>query len=69
MVKYVELSSSGLRVKAKIRCKDEGASATVYPFGDDRFRVIFDEPRLAITPGQSVVLYEGDDIVAGGIIE
>jgi len=69
MVKYTELPAEGIRVQAKIRYKDEGASATAFPFGENRFRVIFDEARRAITPGQSVVLYEGDDIVAGGIID
>jgi tRNA-specific 2-thiouridylase len=69
MVKYAEIPSIGLRVTAKIRYKDEGALATAYPFGEDRFRVIFDESRRAITPGQSVVLYEGNDVVGGGIID
>lgn len=69
MVKYSEIPSEGMRVRAKIRYKDEGAFATVYPYGEDRFRLIFEEPRRAITPGQSVVLYEGDDVICGGIIE
>ncbi len=68
-VKYAEIPSSGIRITAKIRYKDEGAPAMAYPYGEDRFRVTFEEPRRAITPGQSVVLYEGDDVVAGGIIE
>jgi tRNA-specific 2-thiouridylase len=32
-------------------------------------RAEFDENRRAITPGQSVVFYEGDDVVGGGIID
>jgi tRNA-specific 2-thiouridylase len=32
-------------------------------------RVTFDDPKRAITPGQSVVLYNGDDLVGGGIVE
>ena len=68
-VKYSSLPSEGMHVMAKIRYKDEGASAVVYPYGDNRIRVIFEEPRRAITPGQSVVLYEGDDVIAGGIID
>jgi tRNA-specific 2-thiouridylase len=68
-VKYSQLPSEGIRVTAKIRYKDEGAQATAFPYGDDCVRVIFEEPRRAITPGQSVVLYEGDDVVAGGIID
>jgi tRNA-specific 2-thiouridylase len=29
---------------------------------------VFDEPQLAITPGQAVVLYDGDVVLAGGFI-
>jgi tRNA U34 2-thiouridine synthase MnmA/TrmU len=32
-------------------------------------RVEFLEKRRAITPGQSVVLYEAEDVVAGGVID
>ncbi len=68
LIKYAELPQSGLRATVKIRYKDEGASATVLPIGKDRIRVVFDEPRRAITAGQSVVIYEGDDVIGGGII-
>ena len=34
-----------------------------------RIRVTFDEPQRAITTGQTVVLYEGDTVLAGGIIK
>ncbi len=59
----------GMRVRAKVRYKDQDTPATIYPAEGDRFRVIFDEPKRAITPGQSVVLYDGDLLVGGGIIE
>ena len=36
---------------------------------DDEIKVIFDEPQRAITRGQSVVLYDGDTVVGGGIIK
>ena len=57
------------RVVAKIRYKDDGALAEAATLPDGRLKVEFDEPRRAITPGQSVVLYDGDDLVGGGIIE
>lgn len=52
----------------KIRYKDQGALAKVN-FNDEMLEVKFLEPRRAITPGQSVVVYEGEDLVAGGIID
>jgi len=69
LIKYDSLPEAGTRVIAKIRYKDSGASATVWPLAEHRVRIIFDEARRAITPGQSVVFYEGDDLAGGGIIE
>lgn len=57
------------RFVAKIRYKDEGASAVCRITANGELEVVFDEPRRAVTPGQSVVLYEGNDIVVGGIIK
>ncbi len=65
----VEGLESPLRVRARIRYQDEGAAATAYPAPEGKIRVLFDEPRRAITPGQSVVLYEEDDVVGGAVIE
>ncbi|MAT40245.1 MAG: tRNA 2-thiouridine(34) synthase MnmA [Ectothiorhodospiraceae bacterium] len=67
MQKYPPLTEP-VRVIAKIRYKDAGAPATLYPVGDGTVRVAFDEPRRAITRGQSTVWYDGDDVVGGGII-
>lgn len=66
-VKYPNLFDERPAV-GKIRYKDEGAPALVWQTGDDEIRVAFSTPRRAITPGQSVVLYEGDDVLAGGWI-
>ncbi len=60
---------AGTRVEAQIRYKDAPAPATFYPEGSDRFRLAFDDPKRAITPGQSAVIYEGDRLLGGGIIE
>lgn len=67
LIKYGEIRDP-LRVTAKIRYKDEGAPATCRTLEDGTLDVRFDEPRRAITRGQSVVLYEGDDVVGGGVI-
>lgn len=58
-----------IRVKAKIRYNQKEQPATVEQIGKDRIKVVFDEPQRAITRGQSVVLYDGDIVVGGGIIE
>lgn len=67
MVKYHDISEERL-YKGKIRYKDAGAYCTVKRKGSDKIEVVFDKPRRAVTPGQSVVLYDGEDVAAGGTI-
>lgn len=57
-----------MRVTARIRYKDPGAEATCRVDAEGRLEVVFDEPRRAITRGQSVVLYDGEDVIGGGVI-
>jgi tRNA-specific 2-thiouridylase len=57
-----------MRVHAKIRHRHEPALATVEKTGEDEVLVTFDAPQRAITPGQAVVLYDGDVVVGGGWI-
>lgn len=57
-----------LRVTAKIRHSQLAQAATVYPEENGTARVEFDAPQRAITPGQAVVLYDGDLVVGGGTI-
>ena len=58
-----------MRVKAKIRYNQKEQPATVIQIDENRIQVTFDEPQRAITKGQSVVLYDDDVVVGGGIIE
>ena len=58
-----------IRVTAKVRYKDNDTPASAQGLEDGKIRVTFDNPKRAITPGQSVVLYDGDDLVGGGIVE
>jgi tRNA-specific 2-thiouridylase len=58
----------GMRVEAKIRHNHRPAPARVRALDDDVAEVIFEEPQRAITPGQSVVWYDGDCVVGGGVI-
>lgn len=57
-----------LRVMAKARSRMTEQPATVYPEENGFARVEFDEPQRAITPGQAVVLYDGDTVIGGGVI-
>lgn len=57
-----------MRAFGQIRYKDPGASCVVSQTAEDELEVVFEEPRTAITPGQSLVLYDGDDVLAGGWI-
>jgi tRNA-specific 2-thiouridylase len=57
-----------VRVTAKARSRMREEPATVYPEENGFARVEFDEPQRAITPGQAVVLYDGDTVIGGGTI-
>lgn len=61
--------TSSLRVHAKIRYAHRAATATVTPVDAGVIRLRFDEPQSAITPGQAVVLYDGDRVLGGGWID
>jgi len=58
----------GRPVLAKIRYKSEKMPARVYLAGDSRIRVVFDKPQRAVTPGQAIVLYDDDVVLAGATI-
>ena len=57
-----------VRVEAKIRYSAKPSPATVYKIDNNKIKIVFDEPQRAITKGQSVVMYNGDVVVGGGII-
>ena len=60
--------SEPIRVSAKARYNQPPQPATVYPEENGFARVVFEEPQRALTPGQAVVLYDGDMVVGGGTI-
>ena len=60
--------TSPLRVAAKIRHSHQPAPATVRALDGETAEVVFDSPQRAVTPGQSVVFYDGDVVVGGGVI-
>lgn len=56
------------RLTAKIRYSAPRVPAWVNALDEDRIRVDFDQPQRAITPGQAVVIYDGDEVICGGTI-
>lgn len=57
------------RATAKTRYNAKEVAVTASVLSDGRVRVVFDSPERAVTRGQSVVLYDGDTVIGGGIIE
>mgnify|MGYP003305252524 CR=1 FL=1 len=57
-----------IRVLARVRYRHKEQPATVYQTDDGILHVKFDEPQRAITKGQSLVIFDGDTVLGGGII-
>ncbi|MDP0328987.1 tRNA 2-thiouridine(34) synthase MnmA [Glaesserella parasuis] len=58
-----------LRCTVKTRYRQADILCEIQPLDDETIRVIFDEPQIAVTPGQSAVFYQGEVCLGGGIIE
>ena len=58
-----------IEVLAKIRQQNTPALATVKPIGSDKVEVVFKEPQMSVTSGQSAVFYKDDVVLGGGIIQ
>ena len=61
--------TASIECNAKTRYRQEDQPCRLESLGDDRCRAIFTQPQRAITPGQSVVFYQGEVCLGGGIIE
>ena len=64
----IENLTTPIKVTAKIRYRHTEQPATVYPEESGVVRIEFDEPQRAITPGQTVVLYDDGTVIGGGTI-
>jgi tRNA-specific 2-thiouridylase len=64
----VEDITEPIHVMAKIRYSHGGAMCTVKKVDEDKIECVFDEPVRAVTPGQAVVLYDGEYVLGGGTI-
>jgi tRNA-specific 2-thiouridylase len=65
----IDPPAAELSCTAKIRYRHPGAAARVMIEPDGGVRVVFAEPQSAITPGQAVVFYHGEQVLGGGWIE
>jgi len=59
----------GQRIAAKIRYRQADQAARIVELDHEHFVLEFSAPQRAVTPGQSVVLYDGPVCLGGGIIE
>ena len=58
-----------IRCTARLRHRHADQPATLTRLADQRWRLLFDAPERAVAPGQSVVVYDGERCLGGGIIE
>lgn len=58
-----------VRCTAKIRYRHKEQPAYIFPEGEDKVTILFDEPVRAVTAGQAAVIYDGDTVLGGGVIQ
>ncbi|MDC9729717.1 MAG: tRNA 2-thiouridine(34) synthase MnmA [Methyloprofundus sp.] len=64
-----KILTQNVNCTAKTRYRQSDQACEIIPLSDTKIKVIFQEAQRAITPGQSVVFYDGDVCLGGGIIE
>jgi tRNA-uridine 2-sulfurtransferase len=63
-----------IRAQVQIRYRTPPVDVTVIPLfldeaGNQRVKLVFDEPQFSVTPGQAAVWYDGEMVLGGGVIE
>ena len=58
-----------LEVTARIRYRQDRVAAILIPGENKDFRLVFQEPQRAVTPGQFAVLYLHETLIGGGVIQ
>ena len=61
--------STPIRAEVKIRYRSPSVPAQIIPVDDFRVEIVFETPQFGVTPGQAAVLYSGEMVLGGGIIE
>jgi tRNA-specific 2-thiouridylase len=64
-----ERPTQPIKAKTKIRYLHRESEAMIVPLDENKAYVKFQEPQVAITPGQAVVFYDGEVVIGGGTIE
>ncbi len=62
-------STGPIDIEAAVRYRQEPVPAKLEPIANGQWRVVFNQPVRAITPGQSVVFYRGEELLGGGVID
>jgi len=65
----IETLTEPIEVAARVRYRHKEAESIVFPLNNGQVRVKFKEPQLAITPGQTIVFYQGDNVIGAGTID
>jgi len=65
----IEKIENGMRLQGKIRYHHNKAWCTVFMKNESELMCVFDEPQRAVTPGQALVLYDGEYVACGGTIK
>ena len=58
-----------IRAEIQIRYRSQPVPAQIIPLDDSRIKIMFNEHQFGVTPGQAAVLYKGEMVLGGGIIE
>lgn len=56
-------------IEAQIRYRQAAEKAVIEKTGNNNYKIVFDEPQRAVTIGQSIVFYQGEEVLGGGVIE
>ncbi len=65
----VDTPAVGTRLQVQVRHRASPAQAEIVRLDNDEIEIALDEPVAAITPGQSLVMYDGERVLGGGLIE